>query len=287
MRLCIFDRQRLGFVEGNSVHDVTAVLDRLPAHRYPLPDFDPLVAALEDLRPYLLQEAARAPAIDVDAVTLLSPIANPGKLIGAPVNYLKHLAEGAADAAIHHHQHLSDIRRIALFLKATSSLVGPGTGVRIRDLERRNDHELELCVVIGRRADRVARQEALDYVAGYCIGLDMTARGPEDRSFRKSIDTYSVLGPWLVTKDEMPDASTLDMKLTVNGQVRQQANTRDLVVGIPELIEWASSFYTLHPGDVIFTGTPEGVGPVNPGDVMDASIHGIGSMTVRVLGPNG
>ena len=119
-------------------------------------------------------------------------------------------------------------------------------------------------------------------VAGYCIGLDITIRGPEERSLRKSVDSYSVLGPWLVTADEIQNPGELGLSLSVNGEVRQQSNTADLILGIPELVEYASSFYTLHPGDVIFTGTPEGVGPIRPGDRIAASIEGIGTMTVAV-----
>ena len=127
-----------------------------------------------------------------------------------------------------------------------------------------------------------ARGEALGYVAGYCIGLDITLRGPEERSLRKSIDTYCVLGPALVTADEIPDPGQLALELQVNGEPRQSANTRDLIIDVPGLIELASSFYTLHPGDVLLTGTPEGVAPIVPGDVMTARIERIGSMQVAV-----
>jgi 2-keto-4-pentenoate hydratase/2-oxohepta-3-ene-1,7-dioic acid hydratase in catechol pathway len=119
-------------------------------------------------------------------------------------------------------------------------------------------------------------------VAGYCIGLDVSIRGSEDRSFRKSPDSYSVLGPWLVTADEVPDPGVLDLEIAVNGETRQKSNTRYLILGVPELVELASSFYTLHPGDVIFTGTPEGVSPIQPGDQVRATIQGIGTMEVRV-----
>jgi len=120
------------------------------------------------------------------------------------------------------------------------------------------------------------------YVAGYAIGLDMTIRGPEERSLRKSVDSYCVLGPWLVTSDEIADPNRLTLSITVNGEPRQKANTQDLVLGLGMLVELASSFYTLLPGDIILTGTPEGVGPVRPGDVMDAAIDGIGAMRVEV-----
>jgi 2-keto-4-pentenoate hydratase/2-oxohepta-3-ene-1,7-dioic acid hydratase in catechol pathway len=122
----------------------------------------------------------------------------------------------------------------------------------------------------------------LGYVAGYCIGLDVSIRGSEDRSFRKSPDSYSVLGPWLVTADDIPDPGVLDLQISVNGAVRQKSNTSYLILAVPELIELASSFYTLYPGDVIFTGTPEGVSPIQPGDEVSASIERIGTMNVRV-----
>ena len=217
---------------------------------------------------------------------LLSPIANPGKIVAAPVNYKKHLEEARADAEIHHQNQVAEIQRVGLFLKATSSVVGPSQGIAIRHPDRRTDHEIELGVVIGTKADRVSRERALDHVAGYCIGLDITVRGPEERSLRKSIDGYTVLGPWFVTADAVSNPSALDLKLSVNGEPRQQANTSDLIIGIADLIVFASSFYTLMPGDVILTGTPEGVGPIKPGDVIDASISQIGAMQVRVRAPD-
>jgi 2-keto-4-pentenoate hydratase/2-oxohepta-3-ene-1,7-dioic acid hydratase in catechol pathway len=110
----------------------------------------------------------------------------------------------------------------------------------------------------------------------------MTIRGPEERSLRKSPDSYAVLGPWLVSADEVPDPGNLSLKLTVNGELRQDAHTSDLILSVAELIRWGSSFYTLHPGDVILTGTPQGVGPVKPGDTMVASIERIGSMQVKI-----
>jgi 2,4-didehydro-3-deoxy-L-rhamnonate hydrolase len=114
------------------------------------------------------------------------------------------------------------------------------------------------------------------------MGLDMTLRGPEDRSFRKSIDSYAVLGPWLVTADEISDPDNVDFSLRLNGEVRQSANTADLIYGIRKLIAYGSSFYTLLAGDVIYTGSPEGVSPVKPGDVMLVECPAIGQMEVAV-----
>lgn len=282
MRLCRFDNDRLGVVTGADVRDVTAVIERLPARRWSFPQGYPLIAALGELRPAIEAEARRAPARPLAGVALLSPIANPSKIVAAPVNYRRHLEEARADAAIHFQKQVEEIQKIGLFLKATSALVGPSEGVALRYLDRRNDHEVELALVIGTRADRVRAADWAKYVAGYAIGLDMTIRGPEERSLRKSVDSYCVVGPWMVTADEIVDPANLNLSLAVNGQPRQKANTRDLVLGLGTLVELASSFYTLLPGDIILTGTPEGVGPVRPGDVMEAAIDGIGAMRVEI-----
>jgi 2,4-diketo-3-deoxy-L-fuconate hydrolase len=282
MKLCRFDDERLGLVEDDMVKDVTAALDTLPAYRVPLPNFDPVIAALDTLTPAILDAAATAAPLPLGSVRLLAPVGNPGKLVAAPVNYRRHFDEVIGDAAIHHGNQIAEIHRAGLFLKATSSLIGPSEPVRIRHADRRNDHEIELAAIIGRRGSNIPRDEALSYVAGYAIGLDMTLRGPEERSLRKSIDSFSVLGPWLVTADELGNPTDLGLHLAVNGETRQQANTRDLILSVAALIEFASSFYTLHPGDVIFTGTPEGVGPVQPGDTLTATIERIGTMIVAV-----
>lgn len=282
MRFCRFDDNRLGVVEGEYVLDVTAALDVIPASTYPLPSHDPLIAHIDEVRARAAQLTQGATRKKIDQVTLLSPVANPGKLIAAPVNYLKHLEEARSDAEIHHNSQVIEIQRIGLFLKATSSMIGAGEPVAVRHHDRRNDHEIELAIIIGKPGIDIQKEDAWDHIAAYTIGLDMTVRGPEERSLRKSVDTYSVLGPWMVTADEMGDATNLDFQLTVNGEPRQKANTRDLVLDIPDLIAYASSFYTLQPGDVIYTGTPEGVGPVKPGDVIIAEFEKIGRMEVAV-----
>jgi 2-keto-4-pentenoate hydratase/2-oxohepta-3-ene-1,7-dioic acid hydratase in catechol pathway len=282
MKLCRFADNRLGLVEGDEVLDVTAALDALPPQRYPLPNHDLLIANLAALRGPIADAAKRAPRQRVRDVALLSPVANPGKIVAAPVNYKKHLDEARADPQLHHQNQIAEIQRVGLFLKATSSLIGPSQGIAIRHPDRRTDHEIELAAIIGTRADRVTRDRALDCIAGYCLGFDITVRGPEERSLRKSIDGYTVLGPWMVTVDDIDDPSSLGLELLVNGELRQQANTRDLIIGIADLIVFASSFYTLMPGDVLLTGTPEGVGPIKPGDVIDASIAQIGAMQVKV-----
>jgi len=282
MKICRFDDNRLGVVAEDGIRDVSAALSKLPAVTYPFPRHDALIAHLAGLRPEIERLAKSARPLAVEQVKLLSPLANPGKIIAAPVNYKKHLEEALADKGIHHGNLVQEIHKAGMFLKAPSSLVGPGEGVQLVHTDRRNDHEVELAVVIGRRARNLKASEALACVAGYCIGLDMTIRGPEERSLRKSPDSYTVLGPWLVTADEVPDPGNLALRITVNGATRQDAHTSDLILSVAELIEWGSSFYTLHPGDVILTGTPQGVGPVRPGDVMVATIERIGTMRIEV-----
>lgn len=285
MKICRFAGGHFGLVVDGGVVDVTAAFSNLPKAVYPYPTHDVMIAALPALADAIKMAAQDGPVLPVENVQFELPVANPGKLIAAPVNYQKHLDEVREQADLHHQNaaHMRQIKEIGLFLKAGSSLIGPGKAVEIKKTDRRNDHEIELAVVIGKTGKDIAAADALKYVAGYTIGMDMTVRGPEDRSFRKSLDTFSILGPWLVTADEIPDPSNLGFELKVNGETRQKANTKDLVLSVPELIEYASSFYTLHPGDVIFTGTPEGVSEVKAGDIMHAEIDGIGEMTVEIV----
>ena len=286
MRICRFGEGRLGVVDGTDVRDVTAALDDLPAYRYPLPAHDILVAHLATLRPRIERLATQAAPIPLGDVRLRSPVANPGKIIAAPVNYQTHLQEVRGDPQLHHGNpsHTVTIHTAGVFLKASSSIAGAGDGIAICQPERRTDHEVELACVIGREVRGVAASDALGCVAGYAIGLDITIRGSEDRSLRKSPDSYSVLGPWLVTADELGDPGALDLELWVNGALRQRSNTRHMILGVAELIALASGFYTLRPGDIIYTGTPDGVGPIVAGDTIRAAISGVGSMEVSVHG---
>ena len=280
MKLCRFDHDRLGLVLGEEVADVTALFDRAPP--WPGPPGDWIIRQALELGPVLAAGAAGRPKRPLASVRLESPVAQPGKIIGAPINYRAHIDEAHTDAGIGFGRSFADLKEHGLFLKAASALIGPSDEVRLRFPERRSDHEVELVVVIGREASQVPRERALEHVFGYAIGLDMTVRGPEWPVFRKSADSYAVLGPWIVSADEIADPNRLDLSLKVNGALRQSANTRQLIYDVQALIEYASSFYTLHPGDLIYTGTPEGVSPVQPGDRMDVEIESIGRMQIGV-----
>jgi 2,4-didehydro-3-deoxy-L-rhamnonate hydrolase len=284
MRFCRFDDNRLGVVTGDEIRDVTAVLDHLPPLSWPVPPGDHFFNHFAALRPRMEEAAQKAPARPLSEVRLLSPVANPGKIVAAPVNYQLHLDESRADTQINFGTHVKTIDDYGVFLKAPSSLIGAGQEVVADWPDRRIDHEVELALVIGKKGFRISEADALDHVAGYMIGLDMTIRGTEDRSFRKSLDTFTVLGPWVVTADEIADPGHLDLEISVGDELRQKSNTSLLVWGVAKLIAYASKAYTLYPGDVIMTGTPEGVAPVSPGDTMRAAIEGIGEMRVKVRG---
>jgi 2-keto-4-pentenoate hydratase/2-oxohepta-3-ene-1,7-dioic acid hydratase in catechol pathway len=254
-------------VEGDLVRDVSMALERLPPWRWPGPRGDALIAGLDGLRPAIAAALPHAPALPVDDVALCPPVARPGKIVAVRGNYRGDGRDGAQPE---------------LFLKAASSVAGPSAGIALRFPDRRVDHEIELVAVIGRRIERVDAPGALAAVAGWCIGIDVTLRGPEDRGLRKSLDGYTVLGPWLTTSDEATSLADAAIRLAVNGCVRQQGRSSQMVLAPGAIIAEASRWFALEPGDVVMTGTPPGVGPLVAGDVIDCSIEGLGAMRVAV-----
>ncbi len=282
MRICWFNDNRLGLVKAGRVFDVSKVLEKLPKPTYPAAKGgDPLIANLSALRGDI-EAAATGAGLAIETVKFLSPVAAPTKIIGTPTNYTDHIAEANQQRAVFTGRYSGSIEEQGLFLKANSALIGAGESVKLRFPERRTDHEMELGLIIGKRASNIREEDALSYVAGYAIALDMVVRGSQDRSMRKSIDTYAVLGPWLVTADEIADPSNLDFSLAVNGEVKQKSNTKNMIMGLKRQIAFAAEYYTLLPGDIIMTGTCAGVSQVKPGDVMHCEIETIGAMDVRV-----
>ena len=270
MKLCRFDDDRLGVVRGDQLHDVTEAQTEIRTSAPYAMKGDAVVAALPQWRERIERMADKAPGRPIAQVKLLAPVARPTKLSCAPTNYQAHIEEMRKASQQPGSQVVSaqssKILEAGMFLKANSALVGPSEGIPLRFPDRRNDHEVELVMVIGKAGSDIPQAKALDHVAGYCLGLDMTVRGREDRSFRKSVDGYAVLGPWMVTADEIPDPDSVPIAIEVNGEVRQSSNTSQLIYNCRRLIEFASQFYTLYPGDLVYTGTPEGVSPVKPGD---------------------
>jgi len=282
MRICRYNEDKLGLVKGDQLIDVTLALDVVPKTGWPKPPGDAMIAHLEAIMPEIEANRKMGYVQGVNNVTLKSPVANPTKIIAAPANYMDHVAEAREDAEINLGRDIKTIDDYGLFLKANSALAGAGEGITLGHTDRRNDHEIELAMIIGRKAKNVSEADALGYVAGYAIGLDNTVRGMEDRSLRKSLDSYAVLGPWMTTADEIDDPDDLDFRLTVNGEVRQESNTKFLIFSCRKLIEYASRFYTLYPGDILMTGTPQGVGPLEPGDRLECQVDIIGRMQVDV-----
>jgi 2-keto-4-pentenoate hydratase/2-oxohepta-3-ene-1,7-dioic acid hydratase in catechol pathway len=292
MKLALFDDNRLGVVlpgpAGDQIVDVTAALPW--AH-----DPDPLTAGwwralcrdFEQVRPALDRAAAEGVARPIDAVTLRAPALAPSKIVAAASNYREHVAE------MHEVQErtLGQVEpwmmEFDVFLKAPSSIVGPGAAIirpaSVVAAEQEVHHESELVVVIGSGGRDIPLDSALDHVLGFTTGLDITVRSAADRSRRKSYDSFSPLGPWIATRDEVGDGSGLDILLTCGGEVRQSVNTDDLITPVSHLVAYASSVMTLLPGDLVFTGAPPGVGPIAGGEVLCMGISRIGEMQVSVV----
>ncbi len=214
------------------------------------------------------------------------PVARVGKFIAIGLNFVDHAAES----------NLPIPKEPVVFTKATSSLAGPNDRVMLPKDSAKSDWEVELGVVIGRRASYVEQTEALDHVAGYCVVNDVSEReyqiergGTWDKG--KGCDTFGPVGPWLVTKDEVPDPQALAMWLDVNGKRMQTGNTRTMIFGVADIVSYLSRFMTLLPGDIVTTGTPPGVGmgikpePIflKPGDVMTLGIEGLGEQRQEVI----
>lgn len=236
------------------------------------------------LETWARSNAAKAPQVD-PSVRLGPPIARPSKIICIGLNYRDHAAETGASAP----------SEPVLFFKATTSLVGPNDPVVIPKGAHKVDWEVELAVVIGAQARYVPKERAIDYVAGYALHNDYS-----ERSFQlerggqwvkgKSADTFAPLGPFLATRDEIPNPGNLPMWLKVNGEYRQKSTTANMIFGIPELVSYVSQFMTLLPGDVISTGTPAGVGLgmkppkyLRPGDVVELGIDCLGESRQQVV----
>src|SRR5580704_9042531 len=198
MRICLF-------------HDVTALQKEIRAEAPYTMLGDPVIKALPQYCDRLLAEAAKVSGVPVGLVKLLAPVARPSKVMAAPSNYKSHIAEMGTGKASS--KFTGNIAEDGIFLKANSAIVGQSEGVPIRFPERRTDHELELVVIIGKQGTDISAERALDHIAGYCLGLDMVVRGPQDRSLRKSMDGYAVLGPWMVTADEVPNVDDVPLSL--------------------------------------------------------------------------
>jgi 2-keto-4-pentenoate hydratase/2-oxohepta-3-ene-1,7-dioic acid hydratase in catechol pathway len=290
VRIALFDDWRLGLVDpdGRTIRDVThAVHGRSGGDPCGAGWWVRLCRDFAEAAPELTCAASAAPAVPLSSVRLRPPVLNPTKIVATASNYGEHVSEMReavlARVAGRVEAWLLDFD---VFLKAPSSVIGPGGEVVLPraalDRGKEVHHESELALVIGRGGAGIPEAEALDHVLGYLVGLDMTVRGDGDRSRRKSYDTFTPLGPWLTTADEVADPQALDIRLEVGGALRQKATTGEMLVSIAGIVAYASSVMRLEPGDVILTGAPPGVGEVHPGDRIEASITGLGTLGVDV-----
>lgn len=244
------------------------------------------IVAKLDSAPTLAEELRDTETLrPLSSVKLNPPVVAPGKILAVGLNYAAHAAE----------QNVASPDFPLIFSKCVTALAGPGDPIVLPRISEMIDYEAELAVVIGKQAKSVAADQAMDYVAGYTIMNDVTARDLQKRERQwvrgKGLDTFAPCGPWLVTGDEISDPHSLAIELKVNGEVRQQSNTNDLIFRIPQLIEFISQDLTLKPGDIITTGTPSGVGvfmkpPVflKAGDEIEIEIDRIGLLRNTVTG---
>ena len=248
---------RFGIVDGETVFDAGTRLEDLTAGA--------AVGSLDDVR-------------------LLAPIPKPSKVICVGRNYAEHAAETGSAVP----------DRPQLFAKFANAIVGPGVDVVKPSITNALDYEAELVAVIGRRATRVSETEALDFVFGYTCGNDISARdlqfGDTQWLRGKSLDTFAPTGPWIVTADEIPDPQVLPIRCRVNGELRQSDTTANMVFSVAQIIAFATEAITLEAGDVIFTGTPSGVGHgmhppryLTVGDAVRVEIDGIGAIEQRIV----
>lgn len=288
MKLAIYDDGRIAAVDP-AAGTVTDVSSAVPGHE----SGDPLGAGwwvrmcrdFDGLRDRLRQAAADGQPRPLSAVPLRAPVLGPTKVVAAAKNNAAHVAE-MEQRRLSWGQGPAGDSDVDIFLKAPSSIIGPGGAVVLPPdalaAGREIHYEPELALVIGARVRDVPSQQAMDAVLGYLVALDMTVRGKGDRSRRKSYDTFTPLGPWITTADDVADPNALDIALAVNGEVRQRATTRDLLLDVAGIIAFSSRVMTLEPGDVILTGAPAGVGPVSAGDRLTASISSLGELRVGV-----
>jgi 2-keto-4-pentenoate hydratase/2-oxohepta-3-ene-1,7-dioic acid hydratase in catechol pathway len=291
MKICHYDANAAGAIQDGRVHPIG----------------DALVGAGHVRGGYTMREVIEALANSAEAmrcargaidagdgvplasVKLLAPVLDPPSIWAAASNYKAHAEEmrakgGASDRA----EYRADDLMAEFFLKPTSSIIGPGGTVVLPKIAKAVDFECELCAVIGRTARRLGEADALDHVFGYTICWDFSQRDPwgrgrqNTRNIRKGFDTFTGLGPWIVTRDEIPEPQDLAIRVEQNGKLEMQAHTSDMVCGVREHIRFLSGILTLRPGDLITTGTPAGVRRLEHGDRLKGSIERIGEMEVDV-----
>ena len=281
MKLATFTHDsstRIGVVEDDSIIDLAAAAPELPR------DMQAFLEAGTDALVAAREATASGPKLALADVQLEAPIARPPKFLAVGLNYADHVAESGLDTPVHP----------MIFNKQSTCVTGPTSPVHLPRASHVLDYEGELGFVIGRRCRHVSRDDAADVIAGYCVVNDVSVRDWQLRvptfTMGKSFDTHGPIGPWIVTADEITDPHQLRLRTWVNGDLRQESNTKELIFDCFALVEHLSTAFTLEPGDVIATGTPGGVGIAHKppkllvaGDVVRIEIEGIGQIENPVI----
>lgn len=278
MKITRFNRGRIGVVIDDRIYDVSDACGVSP-QEWPPVGMVRVIADWTALRPKIDAAVAAGTPLALARVTLQTPNPWPNKLLALPANFQDH-----ADEMVGRPYVIPGMDNTGFFMKANSSMIGASEAIVLpagRD-GREFHHECEMAIVIGRRARNVSIEDALDYVFGYACLIDVTMRGKEERVMRKSYETFCPVGPWIATADEVGDPFELNMRLWVNGEMRQHSQPKNMIVGIREAIAMSSAVTTLEPGDIIASGTMSGVGPLTAGDNVTIEIDRVGKMTLNV-----
>jgi len=290
MKICHYNDHEAGVVQDDRVYPLGQTLVGA-GHLRQGYTMEEVINALTN-QPEAMQcvrQVLKGRSVPLAQVQLLAPLENPGSLWAAAANYKDHQAEmKAASGGPDRSAFSKDDLMAEFFLKPSSSIIGPGGTIVIPKISNHVDYEAELCAVIGRKARNLSEAQALDCVFGYTICWDISQRDPwgrnrqNTRNIRKGFDTFTALGPWIVTRDELPEPQDTRIHVELNGRHVMTAHTADMICGVRQHIRFLSSVLTLRPGDLITTGTPAGVAKLAPGDKLKGKIERIGEMTLNV-----
>jgi 2-keto-4-pentenoate hydratase/2-oxohepta-3-ene-1,7-dioic acid hydratase in catechol pathway len=291
MKICHYNNNQAGVIVNDQVFNIGDALIKAGLARQGYTMLEIIDALANNPKAMdIARDASKGGSSSaLSSVKLLAPIQNPGTLWAAAANYYAHRAEmvgrvGSANKEIKN----KDDLMAEFFIKTSSSIIGPGDTIILPKISKLVDFECELCAVIGKRARKVSEAQSLEHVFGYTICWDISQRDPwgkgihNTRNIRKGFDTFSALGPWIVTRDEIDEPQNLSITVLQNGKEAMTAHTSDMICGLREHIRFLSSCLTLRPGDLITTGTPAGVSQLHDGDRLHGTIEKIGSMELFV-----